>query len=145
MARTSIFIAATPESVFDALARSGTYARAVAGKDAAEVGGTWPEPGSTVTIDQGVPPARVRSTVAVEQATRPTGLVLERRGAALHATIDVQVDSRFGAARVVLTERPVGGVLARVPGPLLDVALRARDRRVLARLKRLAEARLRPG
>ena len=145
MARTTIFIQGTPESVFDTLARPGTYARAAAGRDAAEVGGSWPEPGSTVSVDRGLPPARIRDTVAVEQAVRPSSLVLQGRIPGLRASIDVHLEPRFGATLVVLTERPLDGRLARIPRPVLDVALRARNRRVLSRLRRLAEARLQPG
>ena len=145
MARTTIFIHAAPEAVFDTLARPATYAQAAAGRDAAEVGGSWPEPGSSVGVDRGLPPARIRDTVAVEQAVRPTRLVLDGGIPGLRASIDVQLEQRFGATLVVLTERPRDGGLARVPRPVLDVALRAHNRRVLSRLRRLAEARSRPG
>lgn len=145
MSRTSIFVSATPEAVFDALAQPATYARAVAGQGAAEVHGAWPEPGSTVAVDRGLPAARIRDTAVVEESVRPTRLALHGRLPGLRAAVEVRLESRFGATLVVLSARPVGGRLARIPAPLLDVALRARDRRVLDRLRRLAEARLRPG
>jgi len=145
MARTSTFVDATPESVFDALAQPRTYARAAAGKDATDVQGTWPEPGSAVAVDRGLPPARVRDTAVVKEVARPTRLALDAAIPGLRSTLEVHVEPRFGATLVVLNERPVDGALARIPGPILDVALRAHNRRVLARLRRLAEARLRPG
>jgi hypothetical protein len=71
--------------------------------------------------------------------------VIEGRGPGLRVEVELRVRPRFGATLVTLHERALDGPAARLPGPLLDVALRVRGRRVLARLRRVAGTRLRAG
>jgi hypothetical protein len=142
MARTSIFIAAPPETVFDALARPGRDVAAAGAGVATEQTGSLPDPGEAL-VPGGAGPGGLGTSFAVREATRPTRLALEATGPGLRAAVDVEIRSRFGATLVVVTDRPADGLARRVPGPLLDIALRVRDRRLLERAKRLAESRLR--
>jgi uncharacterized protein YndB with AHSA1/START domain len=143
MARTSIFIAAPPETVFDALARPSSEVAAAGAGAPTEQTGSLPDPGEALVPGRAAGPGGVGTSFAVTEVARPTRLALEATGPGLRAAVDVEIRSRFGATLVVLTDRPVDGPAARVPEPLLDIALRARDRRLLERAKRLAESRLR--
>lgn len=144
MAVNEIDVDASVEQTFAVLADPSTYADWVVGaREIRRADVDWPTPGSTFHHTQGLfGPLQVRDTSSVLAAEPPTWLELEVRVRPwMVARTEFRLREQDGQTHVVMVEEPVGGLLARVPTPGMDVLLRLRNAETLRRLKRIAEQR----
>lgn len=139
MADNTIEIAAPPETVWRVLAEPQSYDDWVMGaqevRDADEV---WPAVGAKLHHSTGVGPLTVDDETVVEQAERPSLLVLlAKTGPLGRFRVRLELRATPAGTTVHMHEEPVGGLAAHVPGT--DTAIAARNAVSLRRLKELAE------
>lgn len=138
MALNNIYVAASPEAVYDVLGDPRHYANWVMGASATRrFEGRWPERGSVLHHTQMV---LVNDTTEVLESERPERLLLDARARPIVVSrVDIRVRPEDGGSRVVLEEHPTGGLIAILPRRLSDVLLHGRNQASLRRLKWLAE------
>jgi uncharacterized protein YndB with AHSA1/START domain len=143
MAVNEIDIAAPPEAVFDVLAEPDAYGHWVVGSsEIRDAEPDWPAPGSTFHHTQGAYGRGIEDTTSVIASNRPRGIVLEvRTRPLLVAKVELRLRPRGERTHVTMIEYPVGGIVAPVYNPLLDLVVRVRNAESLRRLRRLAEER----
>ena len=143
MARNEIWVDAPPRTVFSVLADPPAYADWVVGaSEVGQVEGDWPEPGALFHHAQGSWPLKVRDTTSALEREGQRRLRMKFRVRPwLVGEVDVRLRASRGGTRVVLTERPTGGLLGWFPNPGLDALIWLRNLEALRRLKRLAEER----
>jgi hypothetical protein len=141
VARNEIFVAAAPDVVFDVLADPRTYSRWVTGTRRVRAADPhWPEPGTSLDHEVGLPPATVRDSTHVVQADRPRMIELRAQASPLPpARVVLNLYREGNGTRVTMVEEPSNRLLALLIGPPGHLALRLRNRETLRRLKALAE------
>jgi uncharacterized protein YndB with AHSA1/START domain len=141
VARNEIFIAVPPTAVFEVLADPRTYAKWVVGsREVRAADESWPAPGSAFDHSVGKQPLVIKDDTSVVDSQPPVMLELRARARPLPtARIILHLESYARGTRVTMIEEPANRVLARVGGPLLQAAIRLRNRESLRRLKALAE------
>lgn len=155
MAENEIHLEAPPEAVFAVLRDPLRYPDWVVGaKRIRDYDPDWPEPGSEFHHAVGAGPAEVKdktSVVAADKAVIQPGtpgdgeLVLRARAMPLGVAmvrIIVCEDSSAGrkGSRVVMQEKPIEGLGARLNNPVLEAAVHCRNAVSLWRLRRLVES-----
>ena len=134
------FIEAAPEEVFAVLETPERYAEWVVGP---RVSGApdpaWPAPGSCFRHKEGRPPFEIQDVTEVLEIEPPRRMSLRAllRPLAV-ARIDITLAPDGAGTLVRMVERCIGGPARLVPHALLDVPLRWRNARSLARLAELA-------
>lgn len=140
MAVNEHHIDAPPEVVFAVLASAERYAEWVVGpRVSGAPDADWPAPGSRFRHKEGRAPFAlqdVTEVVAIEPPRRMSLRALMRPFAVVR--IDITLVAEGAGTTVRMVERCVGGPVRLVPHALLDVPLRWRNARSLARLAELA-------
>lgn len=141
VARNETRIEARPATAWRVLADPMAYGQWVAGaKETRFADAGWPAPGSTLHHTQGRGPLVWKDSASVLAAEPPRRLVLEVRVRPWAINrVELRLTAEGAATRVVMEERPTGGLVDRVPGPLVDALLRARNAEALRGLRRLVE------
>lgn len=153
MARNKISVAAPPEAVLAVLRNPLRYPDWVVGaKRLRSFDPSWPEPGSEFHHTVGAGPISLDDKTRVLDADpavrRPEvpgngRLVLEARampaGVAEVSLEVVAVGEPATGSTVVMTERPVRGLAARVHNPLFDALIHLRNTESLRRLRHVVE------
>lgn len=143
MARNEIYIKADPETVFGVLATPGTYAEWVVGSsEIHRSDSAWPDAGSIFEHSQGFWPIRLHDTTQVLESDPPRRLLLEVRARPwMIGEVTFELQAIGDGTRVVMIERPVGGVARIVRNPGLDLLLRLRNAESLRRLANVVQRR----
>ena len=141
MARNSISISATPETVFDVLDDAYAYPRWVVGtRRVRRVDATWPAVGSQFHHAIGSPLGELHDSTQMVARDRPRHIVLEvrfRPTGKASVAIDVAPD---GSGRVVtLEESPIAGPATWLPRIVVDPILTLRNALSLQRLRHEVE------
>ncbi len=141
MARNEIFIAASPQKVFELLSDPRTYGYWVVGSR--EIRGAdrdWPEPDAAFDHSVGAPPFVIKDHTSVLSALAPVMLELRANGGPLGAArITFHLQPEGNGTRVTMIEDPLErwrAVALGVPGHFL---IKARNSESLRRLKQLGE------
>ena len=141
MARTEIFVDASPNDVFEVLSDAERYASWVVGaREIRAVSSNWPAPGAAFAHTVGRPPLAIADETVVLHARPPVRLQLSARARPLPSariTFDLQPDGH--GTRVTMVEDAASAALNVLAGPLIHAAIRARNRESLRRLKALVE------
>lgn len=142
MAVNEIEIAATPEEVWEALARPGSYDEWVVG--AKEIRGAdegFPGTGTRLHHTIGAGPLAIRDSTVVVRSEPPHVLQLHARMGPLgSAHVSLRLEPVAGGTRVVMKERGARGV-TRLLQPATDLLLRGRNFVSLENLRDLVERR----
>jgi uncharacterized protein YndB with AHSA1/START domain len=148
MSRNQIAVSARPEDVFAVLDDACAYPGWVVGaRRIRRVDPDWPEEGSAFHHALGVPGAELRDSSKVLERDPPHRMVLEVRFRPT-GVARVQIDVSGAADRersvVTISETPVGGPVAWLPGVVTDPVLHLRNALSLQRLRHEVERRVRP-
>jgi uncharacterized protein YndB with AHSA1/START domain len=143
LAEVSLHIPHPPATVFAVLADPEAYPAWVVGAQRVRgVEGRWPQPGAAFHHAVGVWPLRLRDSTSVVESVPDRRLVLEARARPMgRARVELELRDLGGATEVSMREAPVSGPARLVPRPLLDPAIRRRNRTSLDRLRRLTDRR----
>jgi hypothetical protein len=141
MADDSTLVDAPRSSVFTVLADPPRYEQFVVGNSAVRrFDPRWPEDGSVFHHSLGIRPFLIKDVATSLGTDNATYLVLLTRMGFLGATITTfRLLTRPGGTEVEIREEPMWGMAAWMWTKLVDLVLAWRNRRLLARLKRLAE------
>lgn len=140
MAERQQLVKCPPRQVWQALANGESYARWVVGtQEIVHVDSAWPAMGSVLRFRAGIGPINFEDSCIVRLCEPENRLELEAKA------------EPFGTARiafnllpwgantvVVFDEHPLVGPGARLQGPLSELMLHVRNRRVLGNLARVA-------
>ena len=141
MARNSITISATPETVFDVLDDAYAYPRWVVGaRRVRSVDATWPAVGSQFHHAIGTALGELHDSTQVIERDRPRHVVLEvrfRPTGVASVAIDVAPDG--SGSVVTLDESPIAGPATWVPRILVEPILTLRNALSLQRLRHEVE------
>jgi len=134
------WVAAQPAAVWAVLADGWSYAGFVVGATHVRaVDPQWPAPGARLLPTVGAWPLQREGETRCEEVEAPHRLVMTARGWPLgEARVVFALEPCDGGTLVSLSEAPVAGPGALLPGPLSGAAIDARNREVLARLEALA-------
>ena len=141
MSVNEIYVHASPEEVFDVLSDPERYGDWVVGASRSHDGeGDWPAPGSTFEHIQGFLGIGWPDKTAVVSSNRPRTLVLQAyfRPFAINK-VELRLSPRGRGTKLVMVEYPTGGFAARLPRPVVDLALKLRNLESLRRLRKVAE------
>jgi uncharacterized protein YndB with AHSA1/START domain len=141
VARNEIFIAASPQKVFELLSDPRTYAYWVVGsREIRAADPNWPEAATAFDHTVGVPPFVIKDDTRVLSALAPVMLELRANGGPLgSALITLQLQPEGNGTRVTMIEDPVErwrAIALGLPGHFL---IKARNAESLRRLKQLGE------
>src|SRR3954453_5374927 len=141
MSVNETYVSAPPDAVYDVLADPCGYARWVPGASRTRgADGDWPEPGATFHHTQGAFGIGLPDTTAVVASERPRTIVLEARFRPFAVNkVELRLFPSGRGTKVVMVEYPTGGLMAKLPGPLLDLSMKLRNVEALRRLRRMAE------
>jgi hypothetical protein len=142
MARTTIDIAASPDTARAVLSDADLYGESVVGtKEIVRADPEWPQPGAELEYRLGAGPITIGDrTVVVE--SEPSRLLVLRAELRHLGAATIRLDEPAGAGtRVLMDEDPVEEAIGLAHNPLSDAALKRRNDLALDRLRRLAEAR----
>jgi uncharacterized protein YndB with AHSA1/START domain len=142
VATNEILVPASPEVVFDVLATAERYSEWVVGpRVSGRPEANWPAVGSKFRHVEGRRPFRFEDETEVVEIDAPSRLVLHARMRPIaEARIELTLRSVSQGTRIQMVERLIGGPAARIPPWLTDPLVHLRNRRALARLRRLATA-----
>lgn len=132
----------TPSSaVFAVLADPRRYEQFVVGNSAIRsFDPHWPEEGSEFQHSLGVKPLVIQDSSTALATDRQTYLVMLTRMGFLGATItSFRLSSRPAGTEVEIREEPVWGMVVWMWSKMVDQMLAWRNRRLLVRLRKLAE------
>lgn len=140
---TETQVSAPPERVFEVLGDPSTYQDWVVGAaDIRDADAGFPAPGTTFHHTQGIPGLGLKDSTTAIRTDPARHLELEVRARPLVvARVVFDLEARNGGTRVVMTEQPVGGWLAKVPGQIVDRLIHLRNAETLRRLKKMSEGR----
>jgi uncharacterized protein YndB with AHSA1/START domain len=138
VARNEIHAAVPPRDVFAVLADPRLYGNWVVGASTTRgVEGRWPDVGAVLHHTQAW---LLRDTTSVIASEPPARLVLEARARPLAvARVDIRLEPEDGGTRIVLDERPTGGLAGALPSWMTEPGMALRNRETVRRLRRLAE------
>jgi uncharacterized protein YndB with AHSA1/START domain len=144
VARNSIRIPATPDSVFAVLDDACAYPRWVVGaRRIRGVDASWPEEGSSFRHALGAPGAEVRDSSTVVRRDPPHEVVLEVRFRPTGvARVEMRVEPTEDGCVVTMEETPIAGPVTKLPRPVVDPILRVRNALALRRLRGEVQRRL---
>ncbi len=143
MAMLNLLVDAPPEAVWEVIRDGHSYAQWVAGtQQIHEVDESWPEVGSKIHFTAGIGPWHFDDFTYVRHLDGDVIDLQAHAGRLGSARVSIEVRP-WGEAQtlVVLNEHPLTGPPARWHNALVEVALRVRNRRMAAALKRLVEER----
>jgi hypothetical protein len=143
VARTETIVHASPETVFAVLSDPRAYQRFVVGtKRVRRFDPRWPEPGTAIHHTVGVGPLAMRDETDSVECDPPDHLVVHPHIRPFVVTrTSFHLEARGDDTLLRVDEHAIGGPLAPVwPGPL-DGLMALRNRLLVRRLGRLAEAR----
>lgn len=141
MARDSVHVAAPPDRVFAVLADPWAYGEWVVGTAVVGADDHWPQPGSSLRYEIAAGPLRLWSDRTLVVGAHPPRRLdlLVRTGRLPATTVRLELAEADHGTRVTLDERPAQRLLDAALGPAGHLAASLRNRRALARLKRLVE------
>jgi len=141
MATTTLQVDAAPERVFAVLSDPCAYAHWVVGaKDVRGWDPDFPAPGTAFHHTFMVGPVPVKDSTTVIELDPPRRILLRARARPTGiAHVLLELTARDGGTHVVISERPVEGLAARLHNPLQDKLIQLRNVESLRRLKKLAE------
>jgi uncharacterized protein YndB with AHSA1/START domain len=141
MARTTTYVDASPDRIFEVLDDAWTYEFWVVGaKEIRSVDPEWPAEGAAFHHRVGMGPFTVADSTSILERERPRHLKLRARArptGVAHVAIDLEPSGT--GTNVVMTEAPVEGPAAKLHNPLQDKLIDRRNVETLRRLKWLAE------
>lgn len=142
MAVTTITIAAPPSEIFRILSDPDRYEEFVVGNSTIRrFDPDWPEEGSEFHHTLGIKPLVVMGKTVALTTDHATLLALDTGMGPLGATITIfKLFPTEEGTRVQIREEPIRGIVAWFWNKPIDVILDRRNRWLLRRLKRLAEA-----
>jgi uncharacterized protein YndB with AHSA1/START domain len=143
MPAVDLYFPNPPEATFRALSEPRRYGSWVVGsRRVEEADPDWPAPGSEFRHEQGIPPLTITDTTEVLEADPPRYIKLEARvRPILVAHIELRLTPHDGGTKVVMEERPVGGLAGPVLRlPPLHLLIKARNLESLRRLRRHSAA-----
>jgi hypothetical protein len=143
VARTETVVHARPEAVFAVLCDARAYQRFVVGtKRVRRFDARWPEPGAAIHHTVGVGPLGLRDKTEAVECEPPGHLVVHPHIRPFVVTrTSFHLEARGDDTLLRVDEHAIAGPLAPVwPGPL-DGLMALRNRLLVRRLARLAEAR----
>jgi uncharacterized protein YndB with AHSA1/START domain len=143
MSQNTIFVAATPQAVFDILADPPTYENWVVGNKAVrDADPNWPAAGSEFHHTVGCGPVAIKDKTVSLEVDPPRRLVMLVRALPfLRATVTLTLEPEGAGTRVTMEEHPRGGPWETLWNPVFDGLTGLRNGETLRRLKRLAEVR----
>jgi hypothetical protein len=136
-----LHVNATPAELFAVLADGWMYAGWVVGASHIRaVDEHWPAVGARIHHTVGIWPVTVKDTTSVTEMEPDRLLELDARAFPVgRATVRIELRALDGDRTAVrMTEHPTGGPSALIPPPLVDPALRLRNREALQRLTDIA-------
>ena len=145
MARNSVLIDASPETVFDVIDDGWRYADWVVG--AAKIRGVdeaFPAVGSSIhhQVVSKIPVLSVRDRTVVLTRERPHRIELEARAWPFgEALVVLTVEAVAEGSRVTIHETPLAPSALRRAAPLLDPLIHLRNTESMRRFKRVVERR----
>lgn len=141
MSRNVRTLQCTPEAVFRVLGDGWLFPSWVVGASRMrKVDDTWPQEGSRLHHSFGVWPLLVDDETVVERCEAPHLLVIRPKGWPIgEARVTIQVKAYGDRTLVRLQEEAIAGPARFVPRPIMDLALRIRNKETLHRLAYLAE------
>lgn len=128
--------------VLGVLADASAYPRWVVGpREAVAVDPGWPDAGTCFQHETGRGPFKVRDRTEVVRFDRDRGeVVLEAHSGPLGvALVKITVDGQGERTVVTLEEDALSGPMRLLPKPVRDVAIHARNRRAMRRLREMVE------
>jgi uncharacterized protein YndB with AHSA1/START domain len=139
VATNEVVTAAPPQAVFDVLSSAERYAQWVVGpRESGAPDGDWPARGSTFRHTEGRGPLAMQDETEIVEIVPPRRIVLDARIRPIaEARIELTLRSWDGGTRVRMVERVTGGPVGRIPRWLVDPVIYLRNRRALARLRRV--------
>lgn len=141
VSETSTRIDASPERVFEVLDDARTYEFWVVGcKDIRAVDPEWPAEGSAFHHAVGVGPLNLKDSTTILEREHPRRLKLHARARpAGVAHVLFELTPSGSGTDIVISEKPVEGLPAKLHNPLQDHLIHRRNVETLRRLKWLAE------
>lgn len=141
MARTSTYVDAPPERVFEILDDPGTYEFWVVGsKEIRSVEPEWPAVGSSFHHSVGMGPLTIKDSTSVLERDAPRRLKLRARARPTGiAHVLFEVTPSGSGSQVAIHEEPVEGPPAWLHNPLQDKLIDRRNVETLRRLRWLVE------
>ena len=141
MSKTSARIDTSPERIFELLDDARTYEFWVVGcKDIRAVDPHWPAEGSSFHHAVGIGPLNVKDKTSILEREPPRRLKLRARARpAGIAHVLIELEASGSGTNVVMSERPVEGLPAKLHNPLQDYLIHRRNVETLRRLRWLAE------
>ncbi len=128
--------------VLGVLADASAYPRWVVGpREAIAVDPGWPDAGTGFQHETGRGPFKVRDRTEIVRFDRDRGeVVLEAHSGPLGvALVKITVDEQGERTVVTLEEDALSGPMRLLPKPVRDVAIHARNRRAMRRLREMVE------
>jgi uncharacterized protein YndB with AHSA1/START domain len=142
-ARNQAWFDAPPEAVWRYVADARTYPDWVVGAaESRKVDADYPQPGATLHHTQGLPKIGLKDTSSVVDVDPPCDLELEVRirPFAVNGVRFMLRGDGEGRTHVTMLEWPKYGLIARLMGPLVTVALQVRNAETMRRLRSLSES-----
>lgn len=141
MARTTTYVDASPERIFEVLDDAWTYEFWVVGcQEIRTVDPEWPAVGSAFHHRVGLGPFTVADSTSIVERDPSRHLKLRARArptGIAHVTVDLKPGG--SGTEVVILEKPVEGPAAILHNPVQDLLIDRRNVESLRRLKWLAE------
>lgn len=136
-------IDANPERVFDVLANGWLFPVWVVGASRMrDVEEQWPAVGAKIHHSVGAWPALINDSTSMLEWDPPRRVALQARMWPMgEATVTLDVEPDGAGSKITMTEVPTSGPFAKLPGPLVNFAIKARNVETLQRLAFLAEGR----
>jgi len=134
-------VPAAPEELFAVLADGWMYSGWVVGAShIRDVDNQWPQRGARIHHTVGVWPLTVKDSTSVVDVEPDRRLELDARAFPVgRAYVRIELFARDdGRTRIRMTETITGGPSRLIPEPVIDPALRARNRESLLRLTDIA-------
>jgi uncharacterized protein YndB with AHSA1/START domain len=137
----------SPEDVFEVLATPETYVDWEVGSSAIHRSDdAFPDPGTIFEHSHGIAFLQVHDTTQAIEVDPPRRLVLEVRLRPFFiGLVEFRLRPERGGTRVIVEEKPIGGLTKFVYNPLLDLVMRARNAEMLRRLRNVVQRRARRG
>jgi uncharacterized protein YndB with AHSA1/START domain len=145
MSRNQVTVSARPVDVFAVLDDARAYPSWVVGaRRIRRVDPDWPHEGGAFHHAIGVPGAELHDSSTVIERDAPARIVLEVRFRPTGvARVRIDVDDTGDGSVVTITESPVSGPVAWLPGVVTEPLLHLRNALSLQRLRHEVERRVR--
>ena len=143
MSHNTIFMAASPQTVYEVLSDPPSYELWVVGtKSIRGYDKAWPAPGSEFHHQVGFGFLAIKDkTVALENDPSHCLIIVVRAWPFIRATVSFTIEQEGAGSRVAMEESPRGAPWEKLWNRALDTLTGLRNAETLRRLKQLAEKR----